>query len=785
MTRLRSTIPDHRRKRLPLLASAALIAVVAACSAGGSGKPSSTASRDNRAPAIDATPPSVLDGISGTRPTKWVDLAGEWSFTPITDAVCDDSPAGPLHCSVSRAREAAATISVPGGGWVKQGYPNVSEARYSRTITVPKITGAQVTKLAFGAVNNLATLYIDGRRVATQFTAYTPSTFDISNFVLPGHTYRVDVDVKGRRALIGADGRYDVPEGASWSDDVAQGIYRSAALEVYPAVHISDAVVQTSVRNRSLRYTVSVTNATNTDRRVTLTGALGSVNGRDWRYPQVPRVESDVRAHTTKQLTIGPLAWRAPSASYWWPNVPYRPNYRAQLHDLDLRLVSSAQPAASIAVVRFGFREIDQVRDHYELNAVRVNFRGDNLQGANFDNIDHGGRGDAYDTLPGFLPPSPGNGGWPTAVENYLHLNYNSVRIHQIPASPYMLDVTDALGLMVLDETAIRGSNNRENFAVGRSNMIANATALVQRDRNHAAVLRWSEANEPDVPPIFENPGAGPQFEAALYRAVMAQDTTRPISTDGNSQLLPYPNYAVFCHYGGGVAIGTYTDSTCPGRTGKPSGQGEYIWPADSTPQGFTWFATATMAMRIQNASDARPYTLLSAWNGFIPGVKRTDMTLESGYPNGAHPIYGNDNLPDPWANSTIQLIQRAFSPVAAIDDRFWQANHLSNKQGAWPTTPLTIPSGTSTRTLTIFNDAFSGTLLDISWSLHTGSATGPTISHGSLAANVPLGTHRPEPITITVPTRQQTVSLVINVSKPGQGALFRDASTVYRVATS
>ena len=121
--------------------------------------------------------------------------------------------------------------------------------------------------------------------------------------------------------------------------------------------------------------------------------------------------------------------------------MPYRPGYRAQLHNLDLTLRPHDQTIApSSARVRFGFREIRQAGDHYELNGLHVNFRGDSLQEANYDSIDNDGKGDAYDTLPGFLAPSPSNGGWPQAVANYLRLNYNDVRIHQIAATPYMLD---------------------------------------------------------------------------------------------------------------------------------------------------------------------------------------------------------------------------------------------------------------------------------------------------------------------------------------------------------
>ena len=82
-----------------------------------------------------------------------------------------------------------------------------------------------------------------------------------------------------------------------------------------------------------------------------------------------------------------------------------------------------------------------------------------------------------------------------------------------------------------------------------------------------------------------------------------------------------------------------------------------------------TWFATATLRMREKGAEDTRPYTLLSNWSSVIPGVKRTDFSsLETGYPHGPLPLYGEDNLPDPWSNPQIQLLQKAYNPVAAVD---------------------------------------------------------------------------------------------------------------------
>jgi beta-galactosidase/beta-glucuronidase len=220
--------------------------------------------------------------------------------------------------------------------------------------------------------------------VGTQVTAYTNSVFDITDYVRPGKTAEIELLVEGRKALVGPDGRYTVPEGASWSDDVAQGIFRSADLEVFPAVYISDTVVRTSVTDRTLSYDVYLTNATAKAQTAQLSGSLSSWNHAGWRYPTLGDRPVSVPAGTTTKVTVGPLPWRADQASYWWPNVPYRAGYRAQLHELDVRL-DPRTPAmqTSTADVRFGFRELRQVGDHFELNGRRVNFRGDSIQGAN------------------------------------------------------------------------------------------------------------------------------------------------------------------------------------------------------------------------------------------------------------------------------------------------------------------------------------------------------------------------------------------------------------------
>ncbi len=791
------------------------------------------------APAAQA---ADLDGVSGPRALRTVDLAGTWEFVPQGGA--------------------PTTIEVPGGGWYKQGF-DVPSAVYRRTITVPDAVDGQVTRLELGAVNHEATLLVDGREVGTNTTSYTPSVFDVTRFVRPGSSHEIELRVKGRNGLTTepfsgptapgyAGPTYLVPTGVEWSEGIPQGIFRSARLRVYPPVRIADAFVRTSVADRTLTYDVWIANASGAARTVRLEGALRGA----FAYPEIPAETVTVGAGDTRKVTVGPLPWRAGRDSYWWPNVPYRPGYRAALHDLELRVAPPAggarrctsrrrfrihlrkalvrarvtvagrrmkvrrrggrltaivdlrglprgryrvairgvtrrgrrvratrryrtcsPHATAVAAVagaghearyRFGFREVRQVRTRYELNGVRVNFRGDSLGEGSYDRIDHGGKGDAFDTYPGFLPPSERNPGWPQAVDNYLRLNMNTVRIHQIPASPYMLDVADERGLMVIGETAIRGSQRRQDFNAGREAFVSHTRDLVLRDRNHASVLRWSQANEPD---------GGPDslaFERQLYDTIKRHDDTRPVSVDVVSETyeeMTQPDFSVFQHYVNETPpflIGGYSDDVHP-RDDRPFGKGEFLWPLSATPQVFTWFGTATQKMREKDASDIRPYAMASTWPAVVPGVRSTDYVTEE----NTKILYGEDNLPDPWSNEQIRRVQQGFHPVLVADSEYWEEQKLSDPAGRWPARPVTLRSGEpARRRLVVFNDTFAGERVDVRWELGA--------ERGAFSVDVPLGGRVSHEIAFTprAPSRER---LVIVAEKDGR-EVFREEEQWFEV---
>ena len=555
-------------------------------------------------------------------------LAGTWTFTP--------------------SGAAATTITVPGGGWVAQGFRITNQAHYQRMATVPDLGRAQATYLEFGAVNHQATLTVDSTMVGTQTTSFTPSVFDVTSAVKPGMSHSFIVDVKGRNALKGSSGKKLVPDAAGWSGNVAQGIFRSAVLHVVPALHVFETLVRTDVAADQFSIDVWVKNDGASAATGTVDVGLSSWTCDGTTYPTVPSKSVSVPAGKTVKVTLGP------SPGGWArARTGGRTSPTCRVPGQAARGARDGDPGRSRR--RRGRRALDpgslrippEPSGHRALRAERRPDQVPRRQPPGRRLRQHQdrrrqGQLGRLRPVPRLLAAVGQQPGWPQAVDNWQRLNYNVARIHQEPASPYMLDVMDEMGMMVIDESAIRGSNNDQDFVAGPANMIAHLNALVHRDRNHPCVIRWSQCNEPEGDSTNSS-----AFQQQLYQTVVAADDTRPVSADPsgsgptimNAYGVTAANFTVFEHYPSG--FGTYTHDVAASTT-RPYGVGEFIWPADNGAQGLMWFATSTVTLRQKDPSDIRPYTLLSAWASFVPGVKANMMTIEQGGP----PLYSEDNLP-------------------------------------------------------------------------------------------------------------------------------------------
>ena len=680
------------------------------------------------------------------------------------------------------------------GGWLKQGF-DCEAGTYERRIRIPKDEiNPAACYLTLGAVNHQAVYYIGPdednlTKIHEEITAFTPQAVDLTPHVTPGKEYILRIFVRAWE-----NGRPIAPHWAEWCECIARGIFRSAALHIHPALFIGDVFVQTSTRRKTVSADVTVVNSCGYNIAASITGKIYSYNSESWEYPDIPAIDFNVAAGGTKIIHIPDLPWKAGGGSFWQPNIPYREGYRTQLHILSLRLTGSFPSTRSgidhQVETRFGFREIWQENDRFVLNGTRINFRGDNLQVANYDRIDMDGKGDAIGTLPGFLPPGPDNPGWPRAVDNFLRMNYNVQRMHMGPWTDYMIDVCDEMGLMLLGESASRW--NGFDMEKGRGfHEVKCLEDIVKWHRNHPSIVRWSLKNEAQC--------MSPDYHAELYNAVKEIDNTRPLFEDfiasdrsdfnprgvfGN--LLDKDDFTYMEHYlsyneKGEAYFDTINvnDAVVP-LPGKPYGITEADWMRSSTPAGLTFFAVTTALARAQGASDIRPYTLLNYWASCIPGVRTTDFLTEE----NRHPLYGEDNIGerDFWRLPGVTLLQKACAPVFAMDGEFWRMNKKSDAWGHFPVvSPQVMALSKFTRRITVFNDDLSGDDLLLKWELREGSPMNRIWSKGENNLVIQPGERGTAEIVLEAPKFNTYMFLTLKVIKDGLER-YDDSLTSFQV---
>jgi hypothetical protein len=652
-------------------------------------------------------------------------------------------------------------IDAPAGGWRKQGH-KCDAGTYRAWITIPSDVEGKVVRVAFAAVNFGAEVFAGKDeaglvKVASHLNAWMPFTADITPFAEPGSKVLLVVEVKGRNKFK-RDGKFLVPEGAAWFEGVAEGIIRGVELEILPRVFIDDIFVRTSVTLDTLQAEAVICNATGETVQVTLKSGLSSWNGDPFAYPEIPTFTATLEPGERRPVNLGTVGWGLGRESYWWPNVPYLEGYTAKLHILDLTAEIDGA-VVHVASERYGFKEFTTRGSAYFLNGIHCNLRGDNQQEANFGT-------DAYGTFPGFGAPTDDNAGWPQAVDNLLRANFNVMRIHQIPGTPYMLDICDELGLMIVDESPIRGSEGLEDFVAGKENMVNIDREITLRDRNHPSIVIWSAANE-----TWNERG----LMLSCTAAIMAIDDTRPIIADGVPDLgWPIINMN---HYVGGLGI--LPESGGIVRSDRPYGETESVWPEDNTWQGFAWMATSTRIRRLKGNADIRNYVLNNAWSNYVPGQKPELQLLEKKIKDIRWVTEIMDILPpleDMWNNANLQLLQKSFNPVAVWDIRFDEENKRSNEKGEWPIVKPQLTAGKKeTRQLAITNDEFSGEEVKVTWELRLGGKTGDVQGSGEFFVTIPLGEHKKRDITFTLPSTPGDVYLVLRSYKDGQERFFDD----------
>ncbi|MGV9276694.1 glycoside hydrolase family 2 TIM barrel-domain containing protein [Streptomyces griseosporeus] len=369
--------------------------------------------------------------------------------------------------------------------------------QYRRTFTVPRAWSGRRTFLHFEGVKSAHYVWINGTLVGYHEDSFTPAEYDITDHLKPG-TNQIAVEV------------YRYSDG-DWLEDQdmirLSGIFRSVYLYSTPPVHLRDFKLDTPLgdgyRTAELSVTASVrAYGDASGGRYTVDTMLYDADGHPvWPRPLAQSADVPAGGESTVQA-----ARAVPAPRLWSAEDPY-------LYTAVLTLRDPAGRVTETLSHRVGLREF-AIRDGLmRINGKPVSFRGTNRHEM------HPARGTAL-TRADMIED----------IKIIKRMNMNSVRTSHYPNNPQWLELADAYGLYLVDETNLETHGIRGQYPGDHPEWtaacLARARNMVHRDKNHASVVIWSLGNEA---------GGGSTF-VAMHDWIRSYDSTRVIQYEGDDR---------------------------------------------------------------------------------------------------------------------------------------------------------------------------------------------------------------------------------------------------------
>ncbi|OFY63239.1 MAG: hypothetical protein A2V64_00020 [Bacteroidetes bacterium RBG_13_43_22] len=406
-----------------------------------------------------------------------VDLPHDWSIEDLPGQG-SDSIIGPF--SKSAIHKMATGYSVGGTAW------------YRKSFTIDKKDQDKIACLQFDGVYMNSDVWINGKHIGNHPYGYTSFYYDITGYLNPaGETNTVAVQVKN--------------EGRNTRWYSGSGIYRHTWITLVDPIHISVWGVyvttpEVSEKNAKIEIVTNVTNSRTEDSPVTLMVKLidpsGATAGTLSTESLVPAGKS---VEIIQSIPIeNPALWSVEN-----PNL-----YQAQVN------VLVNKKKTDNVKTTFGIRSIHfDAQTGFTLNGKNVE-----LKGGCFHH-DNGPLGSA--TI---------DRAEERKIEILKKAGFNAIRCSHNPPSPYLLDVCDRLGMLVIDEFVDmweRPKVSPDDYSKYiKTHWKNDLASILLRDRNHPSVIMWSIGNE-----IMEAPDtSGLRIAGQLAAEVRRLDPTRAVT---------------------------------------------------------------------------------------------------------------------------------------------------------------------------------------------------------------------------------------------------------------
>ncbi|WP_167098363.1 glycoside hydrolase family 2 protein [Mycobacterium sp. DL592] len=418
--------------------------------------------------------------------SAWLNLNGVWGYTG--RSVRDALPAPP---SPGAYREQILVPYPPESG-LSGIARHDDEMWYRKVFTVPSSWRGRHVLLHFGAVDQIATVWVNGQQVAHHEGGFTEFSADITRALQRAGSHEIVVRAQDRNEAnpFPVGKQRTTPKGLFYTG--ASGIWQTVWLEPVGAAHIDKLDITTDLTGLTVTSRTSGT----TDQR-----AVAMVSERGGRVVAI-----------ASGAATAPLRLAVPAPRLWTPGDPY-------LYNLTVALVSPAGKVLDAVSSYAGLRTIGTVRDAKGRPRIALNGAITFLHGP----LDQG-------YWPDGIYTAPTDDALKSDLQRIKDFGMNFVRKHAKVEPARWYYWADTLGLLVWQD--MPSLDVSLDIPVGpapapapaaKANFERELLAMINQLRSVTSIVGWVPFNE----------GWGEFDTARIANLVKAADPTRMV--DANS----------------------------------------------------------------------------------------------------------------------------------------------------------------------------------------------------------------------------------------------------------
>lgn len=459
--------------------------------------------------------------------TRMMSLNGDWDFSFAIKPA--DAPKDFYQSRV----HGWAKIEVP-SNWEMKGYdkpiyksavypfrpvnpPNVPQdyngvGSYQRTFTVPENWKDMNITLHFGGVSSGYKVWLNGKFLGYAEDSFLSSEFNVTPYLQKGE------NVLSVQVIRWSDGSF-LEDQDHWR---LSGIQREVMLLAEPKLRIADFFVQTKLdkdyKDATLSIRPRIENLTGKEvKGYQIKAALFDRDGKSVLEKPLQRTAESIINEIWPRLDnvkFGLLEAKIKNPAKWSDEEP-------NLYTLTIALEDSLGNVLEVKSCKVGFRSIEFSKTNGKL---LINGKETYLYGINRPDH-HPVKGKALsreDIL--------------QDVKTIKQFNFNCIRTSHYPMDPYLYDLCDEYGILVIDEANLEThglGGKLSNDPGWTAAYLERSSRMVMRDKNHPSIIIWSLGNES---------GRGPNH-AAMSAWIHDFDITRPVHYEpamGNPRLEGY-----------------------------------------------------------------------------------------------------------------------------------------------------------------------------------------------------------------------------------------------------